>query len=142
MRFIPTRLCHCYALIRHPSIHGLEPRKRPTVPAIESASTCAKNVFQRADRSSLSVQLSREAAILHVAWRYFAHVQNPLSSHTWLGSICACPNSRRATFAHVETAVEPRGWVLLYLRMSKQLRTPDRWAVNCCPLRVLSNWPN
>ena len=22
MRFIPTRLCHCYALVRHPSIHG------------------------------------------------------------------------------------------------------------------------
>ena len=30
MRFIPTRLCHCYALIRHPSIHGLEPRLCPT----------------------------------------------------------------------------------------------------------------
>ena len=30
MRFTPTRLCHCYALIRHPSIHGLEPRLRPT----------------------------------------------------------------------------------------------------------------
>ena len=30
MRFIPTRLCHCYALIRHPSIRGLEQRLRPT----------------------------------------------------------------------------------------------------------------
>ena len=30
MRFIPTRLCHCYALIHHPSIHGLEPRLHPT----------------------------------------------------------------------------------------------------------------
>ena len=30
MRFMPTRLCHCYALIHHPSIHGLEPRLRPT----------------------------------------------------------------------------------------------------------------
>ena len=29
-RCIPTRLCHCYALIRHPSIHGLEPRLHPT----------------------------------------------------------------------------------------------------------------
>ena len=30
MRFIPTRICHCYALIRHPSIRGLEQRLRPT----------------------------------------------------------------------------------------------------------------
>ena len=30
MRFIPTRLCHCYALISHPSIRGLEQRLRPT----------------------------------------------------------------------------------------------------------------
>ena len=112
IRFIPTRLCHCYALIRHPSIHDLEPRLRPT-PAGQRP-VRAETRIQKADMMGWAA-----AASTHT-----------LPAHHMINNPCGAKRKR----AELWTAVS--GLLALISRayctpISRPQDKAEQWCCNC-----------